>query len=175
MAACFMLRTLGRQLDFSDAPAESAAEAIMEIRRRSGLTWQELGDLFDVSRRGIHHWANGKPVSAQQNQAIRRMLVAIRQLDRGSQPYTRALLLAVDQNTGISRLDLLQVGRFDEAARHAACTRMAEPRHMPRSDDASDTRRPPPPTLLLGAKHDRPDIPAKARTARVKRTPRAAE
>ena len=46
--------------DFLLGPAESTAEAIMEIRRRSGLTWQELGDLFDVSRRSIHHWANGK-------------------------------------------------------------------------------------------------------------------
>ena len=46
------------------APAESTAEAVMEIRRRSGLTWEELGDLFDVSRRSVHHWANGKSVTA---------------------------------------------------------------------------------------------------------------
>ena len=101
--------------DFLLGPAESTAEAIMEIRRRSGLTWQELGELFDVSRRSIHHWANGKPVSAGNDRTIRRMLAAIRHLDWGSQRDTRALLLSVDQATGVSPLDLLQAGRFDDA------------------------------------------------------------
>ena len=159
--------------DFLLGPAESTAEAIMEIRRRSGLTWQELGELFDVSRRSIHHWANGKPVSAGNDRTIRRMLAAIRHLDRGSQRDTRAQLLSVDQVTGVSPLDLLQAGRFDDATARVPGDRTPEPHRVPLSLAARDGRRPPAPTLLLQAEQDRPDIPARARTVRPKRTPGA--
>ena len=159
--------------DFLLGPAESTAEAIMEIRRRSGLTWQELGELFDVSRRSIHHWANGKPVSAGNDRTIRRMLAAIRHLDRGSQRDTRALLLSIDQATGVSPLDLLQAGRFDDATARFLGDWTPEPHRVPLSPAAQDARRPPAATLLLGAEQDRPDIPAKARTVRPMRTPGA--
>ena len=159
--------------DFLLGPAESTAEAIMEIRRRSGLTWQELGQLFDVSRRSIHHWANGKPVSAGNDRTIRRMLAAIRHLDRGSQRDTRALLLSVDQVMGVSPLDLLQAGRFDDATARVPGDRMPAPHRVPLSAAARDACRPPAPALLLGAEQDRPDIPARARTVRPKPTPKA--
>src|SRR5690348_926812 len=51
-------------------PSETTREAILEIRRRAGLTWEELADLFDVSRRSVHHWANGKAVTADHEQRI---------------------------------------------------------------------------------------------------------
>ena len=161
------------RFDFLLGPAESTAEAIMEIRRRSGLTWQELGELFDVSRRSIHHWANGKPVSAGNDRTIRRMLAAIRYLDRGSQRDTRALLLSVDQATGVSPLDLLQAGRFDDATAPVPGDLPPEPHRLPLSPAARDARRPPAPALILGAEQDRPDIPARARTVQPKRTPKA--
>ena len=158
------------QIDF--VPAEATAEAIMEIRRRSRLTWEELGDLFDVSRRSVHHWANGKPVSARHDRTIRRMLAALRHLDQGSQTDTRALLLAVDRVMGVSTLDLLKDGRFDEAVGRVAGMRPPEPYRVPLSRAAQDARRPQAPALLLGAKQDRPDIPARTRTVRPRRTPK---
>lgn len=103
-------------------PEKSTVLAIMEIRRLSGLTWEELGTLFDVSRRSIHNWANGKRVSAGNDQMISRMLAAIRHLDQGDQADTRALLLTVDQTTGFSTLDLLKKGRFDEAVSRVGST-----------------------------------------------------
>ena len=145
----------------------------MEIRRRSGLTWQELAELFEVSRRSVHHWANGNPVSAGRERIIRRMLAAIRHLDRGSQVDTRALLLAVDQATGVSTLDLLKTGRFDDATARVAGGRATPPHRVPLSSDIQDARRPPAPALLLGAEQDRPDVPAKARTVQPKRTHKA--
>ena len=36
-----------------------ARRATSELRRISGLTWKQLGELFNVSRRNIHFWANG--------------------------------------------------------------------------------------------------------------------
>ncbi|MCY4560118.1 MAG: helix-turn-helix transcriptional regulator [Chloroflexi bacterium] len=121
----------GLAAQFDYMPAESTAEAIMEIRRRSGLTWQELAELFDVSRRSVHHWANGNPASAGRDRTIRRTLAAIRHLDRGSQQGTRSLLLAVDQATGVSALDLLQAGRFDKAMARPAHARAPEPHRSP--------------------------------------------
>jgi len=174
IAASHIQRTAANpagSFDFLPGPAMSTAEAIMEIRRRSGLTWQELGELFEVSRRSIHHWANGKPVNARNDRAIRRMLAAIRHLDQGSQRNTRALLLSVDQATGVSPLDLLQAGRFDDATARFQGNRTPEPRRTPLSPATRNARHPPAPALLLGAEQDRPDIPARARTVRAKRSP----
>ena len=153
-------------------PAESTAEAIMEVRRRSGLTWEELGDLFDVSRRSVHHWANGKPVTANHDRTIRRMLAAVRHLDQGDQVGTRALLLAVDQTMGGSTLDLLKDGRFDEAMGRVAGVPAPGPHRILHSRVARDAHRPKAPALLLGAEQQRPDVPAKARAVRAMRTPR---
>ena len=113
------------QIDFM--PAESTAEAIMEIRRLSGLTWEELGDLFDVSRRSIHHWANGRPAAARHDQMIRRMLAAVRHLDRGDRTRTRAFLLAVDKASGVSTFDLLRHGGYDEVIARVEGSQVPEP------------------------------------------------
>ena len=152
-------------------PAESTARAILEIRRRSGLTWEELGDLFDVSRRSVHHWASGKPVSAGNDRMIRRILAAVRRLGSGGQADARARLLAVDDATGVSTFDLLKDGRFDEAMMRLEVVQAPERRRIPLSRNAQDARRPPAPVLLLEAEHGRPETPARARVARAVRAP----
>lgn len=172
IAPCAERTAAGPTGQIEHAPVESTAEAIMEIRRRSGLTWEELADQFDVSRRSVHHWANGKPVAARHDQMMRRMLAAVRQLDQGDQIGTRALLLAIDQAIGVSTLDLLKGGRFDEAMGRVAGARAPEPHRIPLSRAALDARRPQAPALLLEAEQGRPDIPAKARAVRPKRTPK---
>ena len=37
--------------------------AIGELRRLSGLTWDQLARLFNLSRRSLHFWASGKPMA----------------------------------------------------------------------------------------------------------------
>ena len=178
IALCFERTAAGPAGQIMPVPAQSTAEAIMEIRRRSGLTWEELGDLFDVSRRSVHHWANGKPVTTSHDRMIHRMLAAVRHLDRGDQASTRALLLAVDQGMGVSALDLLKHGRFDEVMGRVAGVPALEPHRVPLSRAARaaraarDARRPQAPVLLLGAEQERPDVPARARAVRAKRTPK---
>lgn len=171
VALCTERTAAGPTGQIEQVPAQSTAEAIMEIRRRSGLTWEELGDLFDVSRRSVHHWANGKPVTASHERMIRRMLAAVRHLDRGDQVSTRALLLTVDQAMGVAALDLLKDGRFDEAVGRVAGVSAPEPHRVPLSRAARDARRPQAPALLLGAEQERPDVPARARAVRARRTP----
>ena len=154
------------------APSDSTGEAVMEIRRRSGLTWEELGNLFDVSRRSVHHWASGKPASARSEQTIRRILAAIRRLDQGRQTATRARLLAVDGDLGVSAFELLKQGHFIGGGAWADDRRAPEHRPVPLSRAAKDARRPPAPALLLEAEQDRPDVPARARVVRAVRTPK---
>ena len=146
----------------------------MEIRRRSGLTWEELGELFEVSRRSVHHWANGRPMSAGHDRMIRRILAVVRKLDQGDQERTRALLLTVDECTGVSAFDLLRDGRFDEAMRRIDGIPLVEPQRTPLSNAAWEARRPPSPVLLLEAGQERPDIPANARVVRPRRTSKTA-
>ena len=153
-------------------PPESTGEAVLEIRRRSGLTWEELGDLFDVSRRSVHHWASGKPVSAKSERMIRQMLAAIRGLDQGNQVATRARLLAVNEGIGISVFEFLKRGHFADAEAWIVRNRTPQYRPVRMSRAAQDARRPPAPALLLEADQDRPDVPAKARTIRATRTPK---
>ena len=150
--------------------AESGAEAILEIRRRSGLTWEELGDLFEVSRRSVHHWANGKPMSARHDRMIRRMLSAVRHLDRGDRERNRAVLLNIDNGMSVSKFDLLRDGRFAEAMGGADSVPELELQRIPLSSIAWEVRQPQAPALLLEAEQDRPEIPAKARAVRPKRT-----
>ena len=174
VAPCAERTAAGPTGQIEHVPAESTAEAIMEIRRLSGMTWEELGELFDVSRRSVHHWSNGNPVSARHDHMIRRMLAAVRHLDQGDQARTRALLLTVDQATGVSTFDLLRGGRFDEAMGRVEGVGRPERQRIALSSAAWDARRPQAPPLLLEAEQERPDIPAKARAFRPRRTPKTA-
>ena len=146
----------------------------MEIRRRSELTWEKLSELFEVSRRSVHHWANGRPMSAGHDRMIRKILAAVRKLDRGDQERTRALLLTVDECTGVSTFDLLRDGRFRCAMRHVDSIPSVESQRTPLSNPAWEARRPPSPVLLVETEQERPDIPANARAVRPRRTSKTA-
>lgn len=153
------------------APIQATSEAVLEIRRRSGLTWEELGDLFDVSRRSVHHWASGKTVSADHEKVIRRTLAILCRLDRGDSIATRALLLTPDAE-GVSILGLLKAGSFEHASARSPSAPAPERPRAPLSQAAQDARRPPAPWLLLDTLQDRPNIPAKSRRTHVMRAPK---
>ena len=148
------------------AATESTSQAIFEIRRRSGLTWEELGDLFNVSRRSIHHWANGKSPSISHEQVIRRMLTAIRRLDQSSQQRTRTYLLIVDESTKFSKFEMLKEGHFEEAVASVENTQAQANYSAPLSQDIWNARQPHSSILYLEAEQDRPETPGKARTIR---------
>lgn len=154
-------------------PVETTAAAVLEIRRRSGLTWEELGDLFDVSRRSVHHWSSGKAVSAANEQAIRQILAAIRRLDQGASGKTRAFLLTPDTK-GVTALDLLKGGRLQEAYSRTKSAPIVERKRLALSKSAQDSRRPPTPGELLDGVQSRLDTPTRVQLARVVRSPKVA-
>lgn len=137
----------------------TTADAIFEIRFRSGLTWELLGDLFNVSRRSIHHWANGMVPSAQHERDIWQVLKAIRHLDEGDNSATRTRLLATNEGTSV--FDLLSSRRFEEVLSQAAGAGPSVPKINRIHSDEIEKRRPPSPIQLLGAIQERPEIPAK--------------
>lgn len=148
---------------------ETCAEAVLEIRRRSGLTWEELADLFDVSRRTMHSWANGEHPAAGNDQRVRRMLAAVRHLDRGEASQTRARLLDVDAE-GHRVFDRLKEGAFAKVMALPGGTHAKPPHPTPLSQAERDRRRPPAPSLLLDALQDAPPaLPGKAHIGRAVR------
>ncbi|AYJ85330.1 hypothetical protein D3Y57_04755 (plasmid) [Sphingomonas paeninsulae] len=42
---------------------QSPQDVLQEIRKRTLLTWDQLAQIFRVSRRAVHHWAAGQSLS----------------------------------------------------------------------------------------------------------------
>ena len=154
----------------NQTPPKTTAEAILEFRLRSGLTWDQIGELFGVSRRSVHNWANGKATSAGHERHIRLAVAALDHIDEGSRAANRARLLTVGE-TGQSAFNLLAAHRFTEVGRLERGSAPARQSRVGLSRQAWAARRPTPPATLLQADQDTPIMrSAKARIARTVRT-----
>jgi hypothetical protein len=128
------------------------ADAVLEVRRRSGLTWEQLASLFGVDRRSVHLWASGRPMNAANAVRLNRILAVLRRADRGTPSATKAWLHSPASH-GLLPLDLLREGRFDEILTPGATGVPARP--APLSEGAKRARAPRPPEGLVAASHDR--------------------
>ncbi len=81
--------TPGASVNAEGAPAASLAA----LRELSGLTWNQLARLFGVSRRAVHFWAEGRPLTPSHEEQLQRLLAVVQELDRGTPRANRALLL----------------------------------------------------------------------------------
>jgi hypothetical protein len=95
-----------------------ARDAIFELRRLTGLTWEELAGLLSVTRRSLHLWANGGPINAPNEKHVRDLLITMQKLDRGTAQENRGLLLAPLPGGGIVS-DLLRTQQFENAIAQA--------------------------------------------------------
>lgn len=134
--------------------AETTRQAISSLRRISGLTWEQLGELFDVSRRSVHFWASGKPLNAGNEQRLMQVLDVVRAANRGDARSTRAALFEAKEGT--TAFALLTAERFEEA-RALLDVGAARPRPAlsELSAAAKAARKPLPPEDLVDAQHDR--------------------
>lgn len=154
---------------------EATGKAVSELRRISGLTWEQLAGLFGVSRRSVHFWASGKPLNAANHQRLMHVLDVVRHADRGTARGTRAALL--EAREGTTAFEMLAGQRFREArvALGRGRTRLV-PALTPLSEAARGARKPLPPEELFDAKSDRvhqePGRGRAARTARGQRRER---
>lgn len=152
-------------------PPHRSGRAIAEFRRLSGLTWDQLAGLFNVSRRSVHFWASGKAMTSGNEEHLQRLLAALRRIDRGSAGANRATLFTVHDD-GRTPFDLLARGQYDLAV-HVAGFGYAQRRSTSFTvdDKVKAARTPRAPEELVGALQDRVDRgPTRARAARSVRT-----
>ncbi|MGW0215714.1 helix-turn-helix transcriptional regulator [Micromonospora chokoriensis] len=92
----------------SSAPAEPRiSDSLRQLRDASGLTWDQLAKLFGVSRRAIHHWANGGRMTARNSEVLRDLMQQFRALPGQDGANRRSIILAPDQS-GYSLYDRLR-------------------------------------------------------------------
>lgn len=90
---------------------QNTAKSIHELRLKTGLTWDQIAELFNVSRRSVHFWANGKPMEDFRAEKLHYLTMAVRKFDPIFATQNRRLLFDKDVS-GISLFDLLKRGDF---------------------------------------------------------------
>ncbi|MCB9762406.1 MAG: helix-turn-helix transcriptional regulator [Alphaproteobacteria bacterium] len=147
---------------------EFTRAAVSELRRLSGLTWGQVARLFGVSRRSVHFWVSGKPMSSEHEEHLHRLLGVVRRAARGAAATRTALLSEVN---GEPVLEMLSAHRYADAADALGeGTDSVARTRTPLSPAASAGRRPLPPEVLA-ASHDDWEHPVEGR-ARPARTNR---
>jgi hypothetical protein len=71
----------------------SHADSVRWLHAESGLTWDQLGRLFGVSRRAVHFWATGGKLNATNVELLRQLTEIVRGLDANTPTARRDLLL----------------------------------------------------------------------------------
>ncbi|WP_246605536.1 XRE family transcriptional regulator [Sphaerospermopsis torques-reginae] len=131
--------------------AETTQIALNQLRKLSGLTWDQLARLFNVSRRSIHFWASGQPLSRFNEEKLNRLLATVQYINRGSASLNRSLLLTPGSDSQLP-FDLLVADEYEEVKRIIGYGNAPErPQLAPLSEDARASRRPPNPADLVDA------------------------
>jgi hypothetical protein len=151
-----------------EQPSQSSSSAIMELRRLTGLTWDQLARFFRVTPRSLYFWASGKALTPANEEHLCRLLATIRRLDRGSAHENRTLLLSALEDGSIP-FDLLVEGKYDQVVSLLG-PRQARPKPSPLSAAARVARTPPPPEFFIATGPERVhEEVGKARVPRISR------
>ena len=130
---------------------ETPSAEIMELRRLSGMTWEQLARLFGVTRRTVHFWASGKTLNAANEERLRRVCAAILQIDRGSAKANRDALFT-PRADGVLPFDLLQTKQYSDVVNYLGDTSQRQrPKLSPLSVAARTARLPRNPAILVSA------------------------
>jgi transcriptional regulator with XRE-family HTH domain len=136
------------------ASTEATRSALNEVRKLSGLTWEQLARLFNVSRRSLHFWASGQPLSRFNEESLNRLLGTVRYINRGSASINRTILLSPSSDGSIP-FDLLVAGRYEDVKQLIGPGNSPQKSPLkPLSPDAIASRMPQKPEELVDALHD---------------------
>ena len=80
--------------------AASLSQRIAEIRALAGLTTDQVGRLFGVSRRSVHNWINGSAMAPQHEERAAAVLAIVQALPGATPEERRSALL--DSSRGAS-------------------------------------------------------------------------
>jgi DNA-binding transcriptional regulator YiaG len=137
-----------------ELPVKSTQQNVNKLRKLSGLTWEQLATLFGVSRRSVHFWASGEPLSSANEEKLNRILDAVKYTSRGSASSNRSLLMGIADD-GKSYLELLAAGEFDRVKSILGTGNAPkQPKLRQLSQAAEMARMPPNPADLLDAIQD---------------------
>lgn len=102
--------TAATVVDIAAPDVRSDQEEIVWVKENSGLTWDQLGKVFGVSRRAVHLWANGGRMNEANAEILRRFAAAVDAHQGGTPEQTRAALLAHDVVDAFRRAQVRSVG-----------------------------------------------------------------
>lgn len=81
--------------DFSEEILVSETSVLVrQLQIISGLTNKELGNVFQVSRRSIHNWANGSSISSENENRVREFYYLVSALGVDTSEQRRSLLFS---------------------------------------------------------------------------------
>lgn len=83
--------------EVADEPAvvsHSDREEVLWVKENSGLTWDQLGKVFGVSRRAVHMWANGGRMNESNSRTLHDFGAEVRRYLQGTPDATRTALLS---------------------------------------------------------------------------------
>lgn len=129
-------------------------DKICEVRRLSGLTWEQMARIFDVSSGDVLSWVSGKQMDEIDRDRLDNLLETIRYINRGAPDMTKPVLLTAGRD-GDTPYDLLTKGLFDEVAERVGPGNAKPYPKLPPIDPAEwKWKLPLPPECLVGALHD---------------------
>lgn len=156
--------------------ASAPSMELRNLRRISGLTWEQLSRAISVTRRALHFWVNGGSISDENTQKIYKLVQFLRRNDRGEGAGNRRALMSPGES-GETILDLLSQGSYEKAATRMRQMPIVEPNFIVGLSKAGKaSRRPPRPATLLGANNrtSHAEEPLLGRYARNLRRPEGA-
>jgi hypothetical protein len=80
---------------------------VRALHQLSGLTWDQLGKLFGVSRRAVHHWAAGGRMTARNAELLSELTRIVQQLE-AADPASRRAILLTPGDDGYSMFDRIR-------------------------------------------------------------------
>ena len=79
--------------DGTESSVQSDQATVTWLHDAAGLTWEQLGRVFGVSRRAVHMWANGGRMNGANAEALARFAGVVRELPASTSDERRTLLL----------------------------------------------------------------------------------
>lgn len=71
-----------------------SAELVKELKELSGLTIDQIGRIFGVSRRSVHNWMKGSRMSSPNEERLAELLAQVRDLPSDTPEGRRRILLS---------------------------------------------------------------------------------
>lgn len=75
-------------------PRSDTAELVKELKELSGLTIDQIGRIFGVSRRSVHNWMRGRRMSPPNEERLAELLAQVRDLPSDTPEGRRRILLS---------------------------------------------------------------------------------